>query len=324
MRVFIAGSTGVLGRRLVRDFLAGGHEVVGLVRSPEGEGVVGSLGGEPRRADLFDAEALTRAAKGADVVIRAATSIPTKLRPSPADWRMNDRIRREGTRALTTAAANVGARQFLQESVTWVARPADGSAFDEDTPASPDADPVLRSAIDGESIAREAGERSGLATSVLRLGFFYSPDSRHIRSMGTALRKRRMPIMGRGDAVWSMLHVDDASRAFVAIAGTKRTGTWHVVDDQPVTMAEFLRTFAEKLGAPPPRRIPLRLARLFLGKYLTNFLTTTTRTSNRRLRRDFDWTPRFPTYREGLDQVAASWRTEGVTAGGRGSGVAGL
>ncbi len=318
MKVFIAGATGVLGRRLVRDFRSRGHAVVGLARTPEGRRMVESLGGEARTADLFDAEAIARAAVGADVVIRAATAIPSKVRASRADWRMNDRIRREGTMALTTAAAKVGARHYLQESVTWVARPADGSAFDEETPPNPNLDPILRSALDGERIAMDAGERSGLAVSALRLGFFYSPDSRHIRSMGAALRRRKMPIMGRGDAPWSMIHVDDASRAFVAAAGTKRTGTWHVVDDQPVSMAEFLRTFAEKLGTPAPRRIPLWVARLATGRYLANLLTTSTRTSNHRFRRDFDWRPGFPTYREGLDHIVATWIAEGMPTG-RGS-----
>ncbi|WP_049772364.1 NAD-dependent epimerase/dehydratase family protein [Rhodothermus marinus] len=134
MQVFIAGATGVLGRRLVRRFRARGDRVVGLVRSPEGAQKVRELGGELRQASLFDAEALARAADGCDVVIHAASAIPVRTRVRPQDWAMNDRIRREGTRALTTCAARIGARCYVQQSVVWVNSPPDDRFFDEETP----------------------------------------------------------------------------------------------------------------------------------------------------------------------------------------------
>jgi nucleoside-diphosphate-sugar epimerase len=313
MRIFIAGATGVLGRRLVQQLHERGHEVVGLARSEAGERRIGTLGGISSRADLFDAEALARAAEGSEVVIHAATAIPTKQRPGPSDWAMNDRIRREGTRALTTAAAKVGAKLYLQQSITWIARPPDGSPFDEDSPTYPD--PVTRSALDGELIAREAGERSGFATGVLRCGLFYGADSAHTRLLGDGLTKRRIPIVGRGDAIWTNLHLDDAAGAFVAAAEAGRGGLWHVVDDEPVTVARFLMDFAERLGAPPPRRVPVWLARLLAGQTAVNFLRMSMRTTNARFRREVGWTPRFPSYRAGLDQIVAAWQAERFVEG---------
>src|SRR6184192_4528034 len=159
MRVFVAGATGVLGRRVVRQLVARGHVAVGLTRSESGDATVRSLGGEPRRADLFDADALARAAEGCSVVIHAATAIPTKVRTRPKDWDMNDRIRREGTRALTTAAGRVGAGAYLQQSVVWAVRGPEGALFDEDAPAA--GDPILASALEGERIARDAGAKHG-------------------------------------------------------------------------------------------------------------------------------------------------------------------
>src|SRR3712207_4989886 len=121
-RVFITGATGVLGRGLLRQFREQGYEAVGLVRSAEGQSLVRSLGGESPPAGLFDADALARAAEGAEVVIHAATAIPLRTRPRPEGWASNDRSRREGTRALTQAAARVGVRLYLQQRITWVAR----------------------------------------------------------------------------------------------------------------------------------------------------------------------------------------------------------
>ncbi len=315
MKIFIAGATGVLGRRLIQQFRARGHSVLALVQSPNGEQVVQSLGGESRWGNLFDEDALAHAAEGSDVVIHAATSIPSKTRPTPKDWEMNDRIRREGTHALTACAAKIEAKLYLQQSVVWVARPPDGSFFDENSPTYPD--PIMLSALEGEKISLEAGEHSDFAVSVLRCGWFYGADSAHTRLFGEGLAKRRIPIVGRGDAVWACLHLDDAASAFVAAAEKNRNGIWHIVDDQPTTAAEFLTAFARRLGVPPPRRVPVWLARLLAGQNTVKFFTSSTRTSNARFRREFGWSPRLPSFEEGLDQIVANWKSEGFLKEGR-------
>jgi nucleoside-diphosphate-sugar epimerase len=308
MRVFIAGASGVLGRRLVRQLAARGHSVIGLARSPKAEIAVKDAGGEPRNADLFDADSLARAAEGCDTVIHAATAIPTKRNPSPADWAMNDRIRRKGTRCLTEAASKIGAKSFLQQSVAWVARPADGSPFTEDSPSVPDA--TIQSAVDAEAIAREAGSAEGFTVSILRCGYFYDSESAHTRMIADALRKRQLPIIGRGDAAWAMIHTDDAASAYVAAAEKLANGVWHIVDNELVPVQVFLKEFAALLQAPVPRRVPVWLARWFADEQAVSYLTKSTRTSNARFRRDFDWSPNYPTYREGLRQIIAAWNAK--------------
>jgi len=269
---------------------------------------VKAAGGEPRHADLFDAESLSKAAEGCDTVIHAATSIPAKRKPAPADWAMNDHIRRKGTRCLTEAAAKIGAITYLQQSIAWIARPTDDSAFDEDSPVVPD--PAIQSGIDAEMIAREAGSVDGFTVAILRAGYFYDCESAHTRMIADALRKRQMPIMGTGDAVWAMIQTDDAASAFVAVAEQPKNGVWHVVDNELVTVRSFLGEFAARLGASPPRRIPVWLAKWLAGEQAVAYFTRSTRTTNARLQRDFAWTLRYPTYREGLDQIVAAWKTE--------------
>lgn len=310
MKVFIAGATGVLGRALVRQFAERGHTVLGLARSPEGAQLIRSLGGESREADIFNADALARAADGSEVVIHAATAIPVKTRTTAKDWEMNDRLRRDGAGALTACAAKTGARLYLQQSIVWLARPDDGSFFDEEARPNPDA--VTASARDSEEIALKAAEREGFSTVVLRCGYFYGPDSAHTKMFGQGLMKRQIPIVGRGDAVLANIHTEDAASAFVAAAtAARRSGLWHVVDDEGVTVERFLKSFVERLGAPEPRRVPIWLARLVAGSYATSFFTTSTRTSHARFRQEFGWRPTYPSYREGLDQVVASWKASG-------------
>jgi len=308
VRVFIAGASGVLGRRLVAQFTAREHAVIGLVRSPKAENTVREAGGEPRHADLFDAESLARAAEGCDTVIHAATAIPVKQKTTPADWAMNDRIRRKGTRCLTEAAAKIGAKTYLQQSIAWVARPKDDSPFDEDSPTVPE--PAIQSAIDAEAIAREAGAAEGFTVSILRGGFFYDSGSAHTRMIGDALRKRQMPIIGSGESMWAMIHSDDAASAYVAAAEKPRSGVWHITDNELVPVRTFLKEFAARLGAPAPRRVPVWLARWLAGDQAVEYFTRSTRTTNARFRSEFGWTPRYPTYREGLDQIVAAWKEQ--------------
>jgi len=224
---------------------------------------------------------------------------------------MNDRIRRKGTRCLTEAAAKIGAKTYLQQSITWVARPKDESAFDESSPVVPE--PAIQSAIDGEAIAREAESAEGFTVSILRGGYFYDSESAHIRMIADALRRRQMPIIGGGEAMWAMIHTDDAASAYVAAAEKPRSGVWHIVDNELVEVRTFLKEFAARLGAPAPRRVPVWLARWLAGEQAVAYFTRSTKTSNARFRRDFGWTPRYITYQEGLDQIVSAWK--GQSAG---------
>lgn len=306
MKIFIAGATGVLGRRLVRRLRERGHLVLGLARSPENEGTLGSLDARPRRGHIADPDSLARAAEGAEVFIHAATAIPKKARPRPEDFATNDRLRREGTRAMASAAARVGAKRLIVQSVVWVARPPEGGSFDEESPPRPDE--TTRSALDAEQIA---SEERGFHSTVLRCGLFYGSDAYHTRQMGKMVRHRWMPIIGSGEAMLSMLHIDDAAEAFAVATETGADGLYHVVDDRPAMVAQLLNGLARRLNARPPHRIPSWLARLLAGEYLTEFFTTDMRTTNTRFKEATGWSPLYPSIEEGLDQVVRAWRDEG-------------
>ncbi len=311
MRVFIAGATGVLGRRLVSQFTDRGHTVVGLTRDGRGDSIVQSRGGEPRRGDVFDAESVIRAAEGADVIIHAATAIPTED-PSPEDWDRNDRVRREGAQVLTKAAAHVNAEQYLQQSIVWVARQPDGSTFDENAARHPD-DPSTQSAVDAEDISLEAGEQYGFNVGILRCGYFYAPDAYHTQEHGTALIHGDQPIIdGTAETKISRIHVSDAASGFVAVAEENLDGLWHVVDNEPVSMAAFSVALAKRLGAPAPERISEAVARQEMGDVQVDLLSSPMSTSNDKLLAASDWEPRYPTYEEGLDHVVKTWQSNSV------------
>ncbi|MCU4798864.1 NAD(P)-dependent oxidoreductase [Halobacteria archaeon HArc-gm2] len=316
MRVFVAGATGVLGHRLVARLTDRGHDIVGLTRDEAGDVTVRENGGTPVRGDLLDATSVSEAMPDSvDGVVHAATAIPTKRKPDRTDWEATDRLRREGTEHLTAAAARADVDRYVQQSVVWVARQPDGSQFDE--ASTPHPVRTTAAALDGEEIAADAADEHGFDVLTLRGGWFYGPDAAHTRQMGEALLARRMPIpgaglLGRRDAVLSPIHVADAARAFAAAVEGDATGLYHVVDDEPVTFAQFLRTFARYLEAPTPRRIPGWLARYLAGPDTVELVTNSMPTTNDRFRAAFDWEPEHATYESGLARVVDRWRADGV------------
>ena len=118
--------------------------------------------------------------------------------------------------------------------------------------------------------------------------------------------------LARRDAELSLVHAEDAARAFAAAATSEATGLYHVVDDEPVTFAALLSAFADRLGAPAPRRVPAWLAKRLAGADFVRTVASPMPTSNDRFRAAVDWEPTYSTYREGLDDVVESRVDSGV------------
>lgn len=308
MQVFVAGATGVLGRRLVARLAENGHDVTGLTRDDAGDRAVESRGGTPVRGDVTD-PSVRDCVGDADCVVHAATAVPVG-KASAADWERDTEVRREGARHLAAAAAERGAR-YVGQSITWVARPDGGGAFGPDDPPNPTRS--TRASAEAERVASERHPDPVL----LRCGWFYGPESAQTRMLGERLLAGRMPVLGtgwlgRGSATLSFLHTEDAARAFAAAVEGDATGTFHVVDDEPATLDAFLRALAAELDAPDPRRLPGWLLRPVVGTDAVRMLTTDAVTANDRFRGAFDWAPEYPDHEAGLAQVAAAWREDGT------------
>ena len=155
MRVFLAGATGVIGRRLVPLLVAAGHEVSGTTRSPERCALLRESGGSPVICDVFDANALREAVVSfsPDLVLHELTDLPDDA-SLIGDGAANARIRRNGTRNLLAAARAAGAARFVAQSVAWALEGEGGAAKAE----------LERSVLDAGGV-------------VLRYGRFYGPGT---------------------------------------------------------------------------------------------------------------------------------------------------
>ena len=125
MKVFLAGATGVLGRALVPQLVARGHEVVGMTRSASKQDMVRSLGARPVVADALDPDAVAQAVASAEpeVIVHELTALsgPMTIRDARHPERfsgaiMTNRLRTEATDHLLAAGRAMGARRFVAQS----------------------------------------------------------------------------------------------------------------------------------------------------------------------------------------------------------------
>jgi nucleoside-diphosphate-sugar epimerase len=312
MRVFVAGATGAVGRPLVPALIAAGHSVVGLTRTAAKADAIRRMGAEPVVADGLDA-ALIRAVVDAtrpDVVIHQMTDLSgaTDLRHFDRAFANSNRLRTEGTDHLLAAARAAGVRRFIAQSFCGWAFARTGSPVKTETDElDPDPPAELRRTLDAirylEQTVAGSQDPEGI---VLRYGTFYGPDTGVLdHAMIEQIRHRRVPLIGDGGGWWSFVHVDDAAAATVqAVERGKAGNIYNIVDDEPAEVREWLPALAQMLGAKPPHRLPAWIARLIAGEHMVAMMTQVKAGSNAKAKRDLDWQPVHPSWREGFAVIA--------------------
>jgi len=310
MKVLVAGATGVIGRPLVKQLREAGHQVVGTTRSNGHAQIIRELGGEPVVVDARETDALRRIVVEAnpEVVINQLTNLPQRLnyRRAEETFGPTTELRGRVGPALAGAAAEAGARRLIVQSVCFFYASTGKPAHGEDDPLIqlPPELPAARGVIALESLERSALETPGLDGVVLRYGFFYGPRSAYASDGAWAedVRRRRFPIVGKGTGIFSHVHMDDAVSATIA-ALDRGSGVYNVCDDDPAPMAEWLPVYAEALGAKPPRRVPVWLAKLVAGKQAAAMSTSLEGASNEKAKRELGWQPNYPSWRQGCREA---------------------
>ncbi|MGI8678270.1 MAG: NAD-dependent epimerase/dehydratase family protein [Jatrophihabitans sp.] len=137
---------------------------------------------------------------------------------------------------------------------------------------------------------------------VLRYGALYGPGTSmgHGGQQTTLISKRKFPVVGSGAGVWSFVHVADAAGATVAAVERGERGIYHVVDDDPAPVAQWLPAAAAALGARKPRRVPRWVGRMLAGEAAAVMLTEVRGASNAKAKCELGWQPRFASWREGF------------------------
>ena len=301
MRIFVAGGTGVLGRRVVRLLVAGGHEVTAMARTPEKAAALRTLGATPVTVDLFDAIALTDAVAGHAAVLNLATHIPSIAKGgSKGAWSENDRIRTEGSRNLVDAAVAAGAHRYIQESIALLYGDAGERWIDETSPLH--TTDLTASALVAEANAARFTDAGGVGV-ILRFAMFYGSDTSHTVDQLRLARQGIAPSVGSARSYQTMIHIDDAASAVVAALDAP-AGVYNVAEDRPATRADQAAAIAAALGAPPLWHPPALVAKA--GGDNTAHLGASQRVSNMTFREATGWSPTYPDPWSGWVQVVGA------------------
>jgi 2-alkyl-3-oxoalkanoate reductase len=309
MKVLLAGATGAIGRPLTRRLVEAGHEVIGLTRREDRAGQIEAAGARAVVCDVIERRPTLALAEETrpDVVMDQTTALPQRYDPRRMEefYEGMIRLRLEGSPNLIEAAQRVGATSVFQ-SVAFMYAPegSDGAApkgrlrSEDDPPYEHDAPFPWNFDLPAiVALERRVVDMGGL---VLRYGMFYGPGT-HFDSGQIAhdVARRRMPIVGRGDGLFSFVHVEDAADATVVALERGATGILNVVDDEPMAMRDWLPLYARATGSPRPLRVPAWLVKRLGMPLVHHWATAMPGASNARARA-LGWAPRRPTVREGF------------------------
>ena len=303
MRTLVTGASGFIGAALCEELERRGHDVAALVRRPGSH----PPGTRPLPGDLSDGAALAEALR------REAPECVFHLAAEIASQRNGEKVAEvnvAGTRRLLDACLALGgedpsAAPRLVFSSTVVTGDARGELLTEEEPL-PVQTPYGRSKQEGERIILGAG----LPAVVVRPSHVYGPGGWYAQELVARLRQPgRLAVIGRGENLWDVVHVDDVVGALVLAAEQAPSGsTYHVVDDEPITFYDFMALTAQALGVGRPRRIPVALARVVAGSNAVDAVIRSARSSNAKIKRELGWKPRFPAAREGIVDAVARLR----------------
>ena len=281
MHVFLAGSTGVLGRRIIALLTGAGHQVTALTRRSDRAGMLRRLGADPAVADALDPGPLAAAVKLAapDVVMHQLTDLTSGTSAS------NAVLRARGTRHLMDAAHGAGVGRVISQSIAWAYAAGCGPAA-EQTPLDLGAAEPRLTTIRGiaalEQMTQEAPQ-----WVVLRYGILYGPDTWYEPRGGKAADARAGRLLA-GDDVTSFVHVDDAAAAAVQALAWP-SGPVNICDDEPAAGRAWVPAFCQAVGAPMPAATgPGAREPWARGA------------DNRHARTHLGWSPRFPSWRQGF------------------------
>jgi nucleoside-diphosphate-sugar epimerase len=295
MKIFIAGASGAIGRPLVAELICQGHAVTGMTHSDAGAEKLSKAGAAVARVSAFDAPALEEALRrsSAEIVIDELTALPQHPSEMAAAAAGDRRLRLEGGGNLFRAAQAAGVRRYLQQASGFFLKSGNGLA-DESESLAVDATPgVAAAARTYTELEKRLFSTSAMDGVALRYGFFYGPNTWYNREGASAdqVRKQEIPIIGRGEGVWSWIHIEDAAHATVA-ALTAPPGVYHLVDDDPSPVSVWLPAFARFVGAPDPPHITEEQALAAVGEEPIYYQTKLRGASNKKAKETLNFRPR--------------------------------
>jgi nucleoside-diphosphate-sugar epimerase len=308
MKVFVAGSTGAVGKALVPTLVVKGYEVFALVRGPAKAKVIESMGAKPVSADALDKVELTAAIRkvAPEIIIHQLTALAHagNFKKFDEEFALTNRFRSETTEIMLAAARLVGARRLIAQSYCgWPFARDGGPIKSEEAPLDPSPPANFRQSLAAiRDLEEQILNATDLDALALRYGNFYGAGTAIANDglLVDLVRQRKLPIVGAGTGIWSFIHVDDVAQATIAAISHGAPGIYNIVDDEPAPVSEWLPFLARVVGAKPPRKVPIWLGRLMIGAGGVSMMTQIRGGSNGKAKRELGWEPIYASWRRGF------------------------
>ena len=309
VRVFVAGGSGAVGRRLVPQLVARGHQVTATATGKAKLSLLERLGADGVVMDGLDAVSVGEvvAAARPDAIVHQMTALSAAHAGKP-DLKHPDRffgttirLRSEGTDHLLAAAEAIGVSHVVAQGFGAFNGIREGGwVKTEEDPMDP-----------GPASARQGAEALGhledvvvkAGGAVLRYGSLYGPGA--IDDWVKLVRKRQFPLVGGGTGYLSWVHLDDAASATVLALEQRASGVFNIADDEPAPASQWLPYLAACAGARRPVRVPKWVARLLAGEMAVIMMTEGRGFANAKAKRELGWKLRYPSWRQGFKEELA-------------------
>ena len=251
MRVFITGSTGLLGSHVAESLRGEGVEVVALVRPSSDTGFLRSLGCREAAGDVrAPADHLAPLMEGCTHLVHSAALVY-----EGGEWPKIRAVNVDGTRNVLTAAVRAGVEHAVHVSSVAVYGPMEGPADERrpvDTPLPPE-DLYARSKREAEAVARGIEAKRGLPVTVVRPAAVYGERDRlMVPALADILDLPLVPLLGSGDNTLPVVYAGNVASAIRLCLDARRgEEVFDIGLDHPLTQRALFRLLGEGLGRPP-------------------------------------------------------------------------
>jgi 2-alkyl-3-oxoalkanoate reductase len=303
MRVFVAGGTGAIGQHLIPLLVAQGHDVTATTRSQAKTAILDKQGATPVVVDGLDRTGLIEAvsAAGPEVIVHQMTALSTlkDFRNLDRDFAQTNELRTRGTDYLLEAARQAGVRRVIAQGyIGWNNARTGGMIKTEDDPTDKNPPPKTEASLAAINHVEQAVPTGVPEGIVLRYGSFYGPGASDV--LIDTVRRRRLPIVGSGNGVWSFIEITDAASATAKAVTSGAPGIYNIVDDDPAPVREWLPYLAECIGAKAPMHAPAWLGGLLAGQLVVSLMTRARGSVNEKAKRELGWAPGYASWRDGF------------------------
>lgn len=314
MRIFVTGATGILGRKLVPELIAHGHDVIGLARSDASRSMLVAMHATAYTDQGYDIDRLAEAMEAVHAIVHLATGLPNSEAAIEDDWPHSSRIVLGMLKHLIEASERNGVRTIIFPSFYGVYAEHGAEWVTEDSSIQPDS--ASNSYLEAEQLLYDATAARRSSAVILRMGQIYSPEAPHIKGLLYAIANGFAATSPAPDAYWPLIHVEDAAQAIrLALELSPSGEIINVGDDAPIEKAQLYRDIARWIGAQePPERARTGTLNPYLGRLDASTLHKSVRLSNGKAREMLGFAPKFPTHREGFQEIIQSWHARSQNA----------